>query len=72
MVNIVNIINKIFVNNLPKSTGASKKQLFDDVETSLSQYRSTISYLEKYDDGKISNPKVLAKHRNLRSYIQSI
>lgn len=64
---IYKIINFVF-----KAKTPNKKQINEGVKETLRDFQPTLKYLEKYDKGQISDPQVLADHRSLRSYIQSL
>ena len=50
----------------------AKLNVREHVKETLAQYKETINYLEKYDKGEVPTPESVAKHRNLRSYLQSL
>ncbi len=60
------------INFFSGSQNPGEKKITNKVRETLRDYQSTLKYLERYDKGEVSKPKVLAEHRDLRSYIQSL
>jgi len=66
-----------FLYFLLNKTSRREKALTHDeikvgVRKTVGDYESTIRYLDKYDKGKVPQPKSVARHSTLRNYLQSL
>ena len=66
------ILIQFLLNIISRNRHVDKQVVEESTEKTLKDYKTTIKFLERYDKGQVSEPKILGRHSALRNYIQEL